>query len=264
MKYKILSLDETGKAHYNHSSKHFILSGYTVKEEHEKTVEEMVSKIVFKYFGTRKIVLHASDMFSHKRDFLKLREEKTEKSFWKDIAKHVLRKSYVLFSIIVVDKEKAKRKNWLTKTILTRSYKKILENFASNLKKTNYLGKIISESSTDQDQLLVQAHSILQCSGVRGVVTGKEYFQKITSLALVTKKNHSVGTQLADIMATAGRIESLLRVEKMIKKEVKDPVKLEKELSKIPSTRWVEEFLHNEFMKRVKNKNDPCEIVFLI
>lgn len=43
--YKIIALDETGKASINHQSKTFILSGLILKESYQKELEKQIKEL---------------------------------------------------------------------------------------------------------------------------------------------------------------------------------------------------------------------------
>lgn len=267
MNYKILSLDETGKANYNHGSKYFVVSGIVVKEEHRKELKEIANKVIFKYFGDKKMVFHFVDMIAHQNGFELLNDTTIEKKFWDDFFKHVFNKNYLFFYVVSVNKILAKTEGkypWETETILQRCYEQILKNFALHLKQTKYQGKIIAESSSDQDPYLVKVHSAYQQKGVGSTISGKEYFNLITSLSLVTKQNDDIETQIADIVATVGRIKQIKEDIKRIRKTIKDPVEQKKEIEKLPQINPVEQRVYNEFLLRKKIKGDFSQDTRLI
>ena len=240
MDYKILSLDETGKAHYHHPSKLFVISGCVVKEKHKAELRLSADKIIFKYWGDKNIIFHSADMFGARGDFSIFKDKHIEKSFWSDFVRIIIRKNYLSFYIVTVDKIKAKINNWQVKTIVEKSYGLILSEFVKNLAKSKYLGRVQSESSTDQDVSLITAHSNLQRNGV-GSIKGSEYFKQITCLSLVTKGNHDIETQLSDIMATVGKVSA----------SIKD-------------ARPIERLIYDEFLSKTRDKNNPSILKKLI
>lgn len=240
MDYKILSIDETGKAHYNHPSQMFVISGCVVKEKHKSELRLNADKIIYKYWGDKNIIFHSADMFGRRGDFSIFKDETVENNFWKDFIKMIIGKNYLSFYVVTVDKIKAKRSNWLVKTIVEKSYSLMLSEFAKNLIKSGSQGRVQSESSTDQDVSLITAHSKLQRNGT-GKIKGSEYFKLITCLSLVTKGNHDIETQLSDIMATVGKISGNLN-----------------------SLRIAERLIYDEFLQKMKDKNNPSILKKLI
>lgn len=240
MDYKILSIDETGKAHYNHPSKLFVISGCVVKEKHKSELRLNADKIIFKYWGDKNIIFHSADMFNKRGDFEIFNNVEVEDNFWRDIIKMIIRKNYLSFYVVTVDKDKARLNNWQVKTIVERSYELILSEFATDLVKSGSMGRVQSESSTDQDVSLITAHSKLQRNGV-GKIKGSEYFKIITCLSLVTKGNHDIETQLSDIMATVGKLSGNLKI-----------------------ARPVERIIYDEFQLKTQDKNNPSYLKKLI
>jgi hypothetical protein len=57
--YKIIALDETGKASMNHLSKTFILSGLILNEFYQKNLEIQVNNLKKKYFNDENIIVAA-------------------------------------------------------------------------------------------------------------------------------------------------------------------------------------------------------------
>lgn len=241
MDYKILSIDETGKAHYIHPSEFFVVSGCVVREKHKDEIRRNADKIIYKYWGDKKIIFHSSDMFGRRGLFDIFEDENLESCFWNDFFNLIIRRNYLSFYIAVVNKENARKRGWQTKTIVEEAYKSILVEFSKNLKKTGNFGKVQSESSTDQDISLITVHSRLQRNGVGRTISGKDYFQLITSLSLVTKGNHDIETQLSDIIATVGRVAGNLK-----------------------QSRKVEKMIFDEFIKKTKDKTNPSVLIKVV
>lgn len=205
--YKLLSIDESGKAAHTHPSKVFILSGVVIPEKMKPTVDSEMRKIKKKYFGDKEIVFHGRDMARRADKFKALLIRKTEIAFWTDFVNIVNHKDINLY-FVVTDKEKAKKATWTPHTILRRSYLRIISEFARNLKIERYCGKIVNESDAEQDALLIYAHNRLQVQGTGdGAVSAGEYKKLITSLSLVNKSNLDIDVQIADTVAFAGRLK---------------------------------------------------------
>jgi hypothetical protein len=220
--YKLLSIDETGKANYSHPSKIFIVSGVILPEKLKPAITEQMRSLKEKYFNNPDIVFHSRDMHRAKAQFKNLQEEKVALAFWEELIA-ILKHKDLATIFIVVDKEKAKKRGWQTKTILQRTYIALLEEFTEILKKgEGDHGKIIVESDPYQDACLIYAHNRLQSSGTRDkLIQPKEYQQMVTSLSLVNKENFDIDIQIADMLAFVAGV-----------KYEKETLKIEKELTK--------------------------------
>lgn len=205
--YKLLSIDESGKAAYTHPSRIFILSGVVISEKLKSKIDSKMRRIKKKYFDDEEVVFHGRDMARHGGDFTVLRDSKTEISFWTEFVKNVNYSDISLY-FVVTDKEKAKKAGWQPHTILRRSYLRILSEFVRNIKREKFCGKIVNESDAEEDALLIYAHNRLQVQGTGdGFVSAAEYKKMITSLSLVNKANLDIDVQIADAVAFVGRLK---------------------------------------------------------
>jgi len=199
--YKILSIDETGKASFKHPSKLFVLSGTVIPENLKSKIDAKMRALKQKFFGDEDIVFHARDMARKKGPFKILLNNKTELDFYSRFISFV-NNPEISFFFVITNKAKASKANWQEGTILRRSYLKILADFTRHLKTTKTNGKIITESDPKQDICLIYAHNRLQSEGTGdGSVNGSEYRHMVTSLSLVNKSNYDIDVQLADTMA---------------------------------------------------------------
>ncbi len=199
--YKLLSLDESGKASFNHKSKLFVLSGIVIPEKFKPKLDRLTRKLKKNYFKNEEIIFHSRDMYRKKGQFAILQDPKKELTFWsKYIA--IVDHPEISLMFIIVDKQKAKHKGWNQKAILKRTYLKMLEEFANKQLKLRINGKIIVESDPSQDFYLIEAHNRIQGMGTSdGTMSAREYRQKITSLSLVNKANLDIDIQIADTLA---------------------------------------------------------------
>jgi len=247
MEYKLISIDESGKASYNHPSNLFILSAVIIPENIKNKIDHQLRKIKMKYFGDENIIFHSRDMFRKKGPFKILEDEKTEKNFYGEFIS-IVNSTKISLSFIITNKIKAKKIGWLPKTILKKSYFLLLEKFAFYLKSTSSKGKIIVESDPSQDFYLIQAHNSIQSTGLlNNKISAYEYRHLITSLSLVNKDNLDADIQIADALAhVAG-----LKFEKdILKKKGKfDKVNLLK-------MRLIE--------RKIKDKNSGSYIEYLL
>jgi len=213
--YKLLSIDESGKASYDHKSPLFILAGTVIPEKFKPKLDKLMRKLKKKYFKDEEIVFHSRDMYRKKGPFAILRDAKTELAFWSEFIA-IAEDPEISLIFVISDKQKARAKGWQHKTILKRAYLKMLEEFANKQLKKGISGKIIVESDPSQDFYLIEAHNRIQGMGTSdGTMSAREYRQKITSLSLVNKANFDIDIQMADALASiAGMIYLLNTLHK--------------------------------------------------
>src|SRR5260221_14214769 len=106
--YKLLSIDETGKASYHHNSKTFILSGVIIPETLKPKIDQQMRKIKSKYFNSDEIVFHSRDMARRKGPFAALRDTKIESKFWAEFVS-IVNNSSVGLLFVITNKDKAKK-----------------------------------------------------------------------------------------------------------------------------------------------------------
>lgn len=204
--YKVLALDETGKANFKHQSKIFVLSGLILPEKFKPKLDIAIRKLKKKYFNDENLVFHCRDILRKKGPFANLRDDPgKEIRFWSEFI--VLINSEVLSpAFVIVNKNKARKLGWNDSAILKRVYNKMLEEFTKRHLKNNR-GKIVVESDPSQDKYLIEAHNRLQSMGIPSEgITGSDYRGKITSLSLVNKLNLDVDIQMADSLAVMADI----------------------------------------------------------
>lgn len=209
--YKILSIDESGKASYQHPSKLFVLSAVLIPENFKPQLDIKIRKIKIKYFNNEEIVFHSRGMSRKKGPFSVFKDRKTETNFWSELIS-ILNDQKISLIFIITNKQKAKKRGWQPKTILKRSYFRLLELFLIQLTKDRSRGKIIAESDPSQDPYLIEAHTTQQTQN-------QNYRQGVTSISLVSKTNLDPDVQLADALAPiAGMIFSNTKSKNNIEK----------------------------------------------
>lgn len=204
--YKILSIDESGKASFKHQSKLFILCGVIISERLKEKLEIKFRKLKLKFFKNEAVVFHSRDMGRKKGLFSNLRDQKIEISFWSDFI-GLLNDSEISFIFIVTEKTKAKKAGWSQEAILKKSYTRLLELFLTYLTKDQSNGKIIAESDPSQDLQLIKAHVAQQAQS-------QSYRNAVTSISLVSKSNLDADIQIADALASvAGLVSSNVKIK---------------------------------------------------
>lgn len=74
--YKLLSIDESGKASFKHPSKLFVLSGVVIPEKIKPKIDAKMRKLKKKFFKDEEIIFHARDMIRKKGPFKILQDTK--------------------------------------------------------------------------------------------------------------------------------------------------------------------------------------------
>jgi len=225
--YKILALDETGKASFNYKSKNFILSGLIFSESFRDELDAQIRDLKRAYLDNEKLVFHCRDIIREKGKFAFLRNNpEKEKSFWSEFIS-ILESQYLSLAFVVTNKEKAKKLGWNDIAILKHAYRKMLEEFAAKYL-INHNGKIIVESEPYQDKYLIGSHNRLQSIGVPSEgITAAQYRSQLTCLSLVNKLNLDNEVQIADSLAIManifykfklGKAEKITNIECKMKK----------------------------------------------
>ncbi|MBU2539686.1 hypothetical protein KJ786_00785 [Patescibacteria group bacterium] len=233
--YKVLALDETGKASFNHLSKNFVLSGLIIPEKFKPKLDKIISKLKKKYFNDEEIVFHCRDIIRKKGSFALLREDPVKEiNFWSELITPLNIKELSL-AFVITDKDKAKKLGWNDIAILRKAYSKILEEFTKKHLGCN-CGKIVVESDPYQDKYLIEAHNRLQSIGIPSEgITGSDYRNKITSLSLVNKQNLDVDIQMADILAVMADMVYMMKMGKN-----KKPTKVQVMMSRLINRKMID------------------------
>ncbi len=140
---------------------------------------------------------------------------------------------------VIVDKEAARAAGWNDIKIYQETSDSIVKNFLLILLSGDSTGKVVIESATaEKDFYFHRALGHFLSEGIPELnVKFKKAQETITSISFVTKKNHDIEEQVADLFAYAAKCKYLQKrkvpykegtYEKMIM-EV-----LEKKLFKIP------------------------------
>jgi hypothetical protein len=213
--YRILAIDETGKASMHHRSSTFILSGLITSEDFLPNLHEGFGKLKDKFFHNPDIVFHCRDMLRKKGPFSILRDTVVNENFWKEYI-ILLDHADIAIATIVVDKAKAKNLGWNDIAILRKAYSKLLEEFTKKQLTGSKKGKIVAESDPYEDKYLLEAHNKLQGHGVPSEgITGADYRNKMTSVSLVNKLNLDINVQIADNLAIMGHVFYELKINKI-------------------------------------------------
>jgi hypothetical protein len=213
--YKILALDETGKASFKHLSSVFLLSGLIISSNILGQFESDIKDLKLRFFNNENIVFHCRDMLRKKGVFSIFSDKQIENDFWENFIA-IIDKHEIAIVMVITDKKKAKKIGWNDIAILKRSYSKVLEEFTKGHLSNSGNGRIISESDPYQDKYLLEAHNKLQSLGIPSEgISGRDYRAKMTSISLVNKLNLDTHIQTADNFAIMGRVFYKLKMKKI-------------------------------------------------
>lgn len=204
MNYR-LYLDETGTPdvkNINPNFPHFIFSGFIVDESQALKLKTRADQIKFKYWNRTNIVFHSREIGRRENDFSILKDPTVEQDFHKDLAQLIT--STGGSSVVVdVDKNKAKALGWSASDIYKNTSRAMLSFFVEFLHAKNNRGQIIVESAgTKRDLLFYREYIYLLANGSTPLnLTHQKMKQLLTSISFVSKNNHDIEEQIADLLA---------------------------------------------------------------
>lgn len=224
-------IDESGTANPLNwkSSTYFTLCGLVTNNKNKEKLNTDLGNLKLKYFGKRSYILHGVNLEDHLGTSQKI------SNFANDL-KIFLNNSTFFLLYVSVNKEKAFKRSWKQKTILKRSYRKLIDNLIKFLIAKNSYGTICAEASNiEQDKYLYEAFFHFIVNGIsRNSITAAEVKTRLTSLSFVTKNNNDAEEQLADLFGYYG----------LVHQEIKKGTMLESDLSP------VQRVLYDQMKKR--------------
>ncbi len=199
MTYK-LYIDESGVADLKHHSKNYTLCGIIVKPHEADQLKIKADQIKFKYWNRTDIVFHSAEIGKRKGDFTILNSQNIEKEFHRDLFTF-LEQGHFKIIIISIDKNKAIKTGWGTEKIQAAAFDTIIKTFLSFLTTIkNQKGQIIMESNGGKDIEFYRRYIYYLSHGCN-TLTSQKIRKMLTAISFVSKNNHDIETQLADIFA---------------------------------------------------------------
>ncbi|NTU66932.1 MAG: DUF3800 domain-containing protein [Candidatus Moranbacteria bacterium] len=200
--YKLF-IDELGTASPKHlDSELYILSGCSVDDSERSKIKTWSDQIKFKYWGRTDVVFHSREIWRRENDFSLLKDKKIRGEFLDDLEKFLLCSKFKLF-FVVVDKNIAKKKAWNDVKIYNETCRWLIRNFLLVLLTNDSKGKIIVESATgEKDFYFHKALSYYLSGGIPEINVSHEKVKEVlTAISFVTKNNHDIEEQIADLFA---------------------------------------------------------------
>lgn len=205
-----LFIDESGNANpKSTNSGLYILSGCMADTDARRELKTISDQIKFKYWDRTDIVFHSREIARKAGDFKILKDPPISISFEKNLFILLNNGGYKML-FVVVDLIKAKSKNWDENKVYEETSKYMIKNFIlALLAKGNCRGRIVIESATSKkDFYYHKSASYFLSGGVREVNADYRAVQRaLTEISYVTKKNHDIEEQIADLLAYGARLK---------------------------------------------------------
>jgi hypothetical protein len=242
-----LYIDESGKhdlRNINPLAPHFTLAGIIIHRDNKEPLKIKADRIKFKYWGKTDIVFHAHEMRQEADEFSIFKTGVSKLSlndFCDDFKTTFLSGDYRI-GLVSINKTtflnnnpttahavsqiplNAKKTNgWVQQVkgisngLLKEAATELLTMYLSYLIKKGTSGEVVIESSDEiQDILIYSAYNKMLTYGFAPFgMTTSDVRKHFTGISFVTKKNHDIETQLADISAHYLNLE-LKKLESII------------------------------------------------
>lgn len=210
MKTLCLFIDETGDANPKVKySEVYILSGCMIDDLARERIKIEADQIKFKYWSKIDVVLHSREIGRKEGSFKIFKERKVFDEFQADLFNFMQKNNFQLF-FVSVDKDKALKANWSDRKVYEDTAFIMIKNFVlSLLAQDNMKGRIVVESATSlKDFYFHKAASHFLSRGIPELgVTYKQVQDVLTEISFVTKKNHDIEEQIADLLAYAAKLK---------------------------------------------------------
>ncbi|OGJ22611.1 MAG: hypothetical protein A2804_03515 [Candidatus Pacebacteria bacterium RIFCSPHIGHO2_01_FULL_46_10] len=216
MRSVCLFIDESGDANPRvTSSPVYILAGCMIDDENRQKLKIGADQIKFKYWSRTDIVFHSREIGRKEGDFKIFADRSTLLEFQKDLFT-LLHSHWFQMFFVLVDKKGARKNNWNHQKTYEETARRIVRNFIlSLLAQENVKGRLIVESATsEKDFYFHKAVSHYLSQGLPELGISFEYVQHIlTEVSFVTKKNHDIEEQVADVLAYGAKLRFLGKKE---------------------------------------------------
>ncbi len=213
--YKLF-IDELGHTSYKHPSPLYILSCCSVDDLESQRMKIRANQIKFKYWGHTDIIFHSREIGRKDGKFAILKDKDIYKSFLQDLESFLLESKFKMF-FAITNKDNAKKSGWDEVKTYKETANVMIRNFILILLSHDSRGEIVIESATATKDFYF--HRALGHFLSDGLIVPKVSYKKvqetITSISFVSKKNHDIEEQIADLLAYAIKCKSL---KKKIKK----------------------------------------------
>ena len=207
--YKLF-IDELGHANYKHPSPFYVLSCCSVDDLNRVKMQVVADRIKFKYWGRTDVIFHSREIGRRSGDFAIFKDKDLFAEFLYDLQNFIFESQFKMF-FAIVDKSKAQYLGWDEIKIYKETSAAMIKNFLLILLSNDSRGEIIIESATaEKDFYFHRALGYFLSSGLkRPKVNYAKVQETVTSISFVSKKNHDIEEQLADLFAYALKCKQL-------------------------------------------------------
>ena len=204
-----LYIDELGTASpKDTTSDLYILSGCSINKKDCEDLKIRADQIKFKYWGRTDVVFHSHEIGRKENDFSLLKDSKTFKEFNTDLYNFLFYSKIKMF-FIVVDKKRALSAGWNDIKVHKDTTAFLIRNFLLILLTGDSRGEIIIESSSvSKDVHILNSLNFFLGAGIFELgISHKKVKDTLTSVSFVTKRNHDIEEQIADLFAYVAKIK---------------------------------------------------------
>ncbi len=235
-----LFIDELGVANPKVAqSEVYILSGCSIDDSERSKIKNWADHIKFKYWGKTEIVFHSKEIGRRENDFKVLKDKRIFEKFIADLEKFLECSKFKMF-FIIVDKKKAAEAEWNQNKIFKETSNQIVKNFLLAMLSNDSKGKIVVESAgAEKDFYFHKALGYYLSGGIPELkIDYRKIRETITSISFVTKNNHDIEEQVADLFAYAARCKFFMKKNIPFKKGIYEEMilaVLNKKIFKVPT-----------------------------
>jgi hypothetical protein len=211
-------LDEHGSADPKtyKADKYFVVTAVLSNPSVKDSISDNLENLKAKHFGKKSYVIHRTDLYKD------IQKKSNMKDFLTDL-KSTLNDTFVIFQVIV-NKENAYKKGWVTKSVYRKVYRALLANITKfSVAKSVRNIICVEASSSGQDIIIYQNFFHFIANGIPTLkINPADVKQYLTSLDFVTKINNDAGEQLADLFSKSGKQKLQIEEGELSEKELKD------------------------------------------
>ena len=210
MKNICLFIDESGSGNpRTGGSECYIVCGCLVFDHKRDELKIKADQIKFKYWGRTDIIFHSKEIGRREGDFKLLKDRKIAENFYSDLF-NFLSTANIQLLVALVDHKKAQKNNWNSQKVYKETADILIKNFILSLLAGGEIkGKLIIESATaEKDFIYHKTAGYYLSNGIKELgISFKDIQNILTEISFVTKKNHDIEEQIADLLAYAAKLK---------------------------------------------------------
>lgn len=229
MKNLSLFVDESGIANPKvKGSPVYILAGCMIDESNRKKLKIESDRVKFKFWSKIDVNFHSREIGRKEGDFKIFSDRTIAKKFQNDLFTVLNQNSFKML-FVLASKKQVLLKNWNTSKVYEETANLMVKNFIlSLLAQGNVKGRLVVESaSSEKDFYFHKAAGHYLSHGIPKLNISYSQVQSVlTEVSFVTKKNHDIEEQVADLLTYAARIKFMKRKQSGLSAYEKGIVKI--------------------------------------